>query len=449
MKPSSTDPAKVYITGIEVDDLFGHYSYDIPSGDQTFDPDLGILYGGNGTGKTTILKLVHHMTSGGKRRGHKSYIARTPFRSIALHFSNGYELVARRKGSEAGSFTMYLSHPQRGSRSASFIVKAGRVPTEKSDESDAQDSLIAQAAEDIPLASYFLGDDRKLDSDAFPNQGDDEESLYIRMRMYQRRGLDPATAEIEQPSQLQLAFERAQHWARTQALSGANIGAQNANSIYREVLQQLSFESDQQLSEDEEKSDSPSLYDELSRLAERSRDHSRFGLTTSFDHEGMSSIIEGARPERRKLMIRVLKPYVDGIRARLDAQDELHETLKVFTDTVNAFLFDKSIAFDVRGAGISVTTSSGTELAPDRLSSGERQIITLLCNILFARQHPSLVLIDEPELSLNVAWQRNLVPALLGCAEGGAIQFLLATHSIELLSHYRERVLPLRPVERS
>lgn len=446
MEPSSYDPAKVYITGIEVEDLFGHYSYDIPSGDQTFDPDLGILYGGNGTGKTTILKLVHHMISGGRRRGHKSYIARTPFRSIALHFSNGNELVAHRKDSEAGSFTMRLSHPQRKSMSADFIVIGGRIPTDKTELSDAQDSLVAQAAEHIPLASYFLGDDRRLDSDVFPNQDDDGESLYIRMRRYERRGFDPASVEIGQPSQLELAFERAQHWARTQALSGANIGAQNANSIYREVLEQLSFESDQQLSEDEEKADPPSLYDELSRLAERSRDHSRFGLTTSFDHEGMSSVIESARRERRNLMIRVLRPYVDGIKARLDAQDELYETLKVFADTVNAFLFDKSISFDVRGAGILVTTSSGIELPPDRLSSGERQIITQLCNILFARQHPSLVLIDEPELSLNVAWQRNLVPALLGCAEGSAIQFLLATHSIELLSHHRERVLPLRPV---
>ena len=67
----------------------------------------------------------------------------------------------------------------------------------------------------------------------------------------------------------------------------------------------------------------------------------------------------------------------------------------------------------------------------------------LFCNLLVSRQHPSLFLIDEPELSLNIKWQRKLVPALLSMTEASQIQLLMATHSIELLSSYRERVMRL------
>ena len=57
----------------------------------------------------------------------------------------------------------------------------------------------------------------------------------------------------------------------------------------------------------------------------------------------------------------------------------------------------------------------------------------------------SIIIIDEPEISLNVKWQRSLVQTLLDCVEGRAVQFILATHSIELLTHHKDHVLQLLP----
>jgi predicted ATPase len=53
-------------------------------------------------------------------------------------------------------------------------------------------------------------------------------------------------------------------------------------------------------------------------------------------------------------------------------------------------------------------------------------------------------IIDEPELSLNVKWQRRLVQSLLDCTEGASVQFLMASHSMELLARHRSHVVPLK-----
>jgi predicted ATPase len=60
-----------------------------------------------------------------------------------------------------------------------------------------------------------------------------------------------------------------------------------------------------------------------------------------------------------------------------------------------------------------------------------------------AKQRPSVFIIDEPELSLNVKWQRMLVSSLLAAAKDAQMQFVLATHSIELLARYNAYVVEL------
>lgn len=54
-------------------------------------------------------------------------------------------------------------------------------------------------------------------------------------------------------------------------------------------------------------------------------------------------------------------------------------------------------------------------------------------------------MIDEPEISLNIKWQRRLVQSLLDIAKGANTQFIFASHSMELLAQHRERVVRLEP----
>ncbi|TCN55926.1 putative ATP-binding protein involved in virulence [Rhodococcus sp. SMB37] len=63
------------------------------------------------------------------------------------------------------------------------------------------------------------------------------------------------------------------------------------------------------------------------------------------------------------------------------------------------------------------------------LSSGEKQLLTLLIEVLAVGE--STVMIDEPELSLHVDWQQQLIPSMRRINPNA--QLLLATHSPEIM----------------
>ncbi len=59
------------------------------------------------------------------------------------------------------------------------------------------------------------------------------------------------------------------------------------------------------------------------------------------------------------------------------------------------------------------------------------------------RSSKGLMLIDEPEISLNVKWQRDLVRALVAAFGGSGVQLVIATHSLEIASLYLGNVMKL------
>lgn len=70
---------------------------------------------------------------------------------------------------------------------------------------------------------------------------------------------------------------------------------------------------------------------------------------------------------------------------------------------------------------------------PSGLSSGEQQILVLAYEVLFRSESQTLVLIDEPELSLHVLWQDTFVEDLTRMGRVRSLQFILATHSPSLI----------------
>lgn len=425
---------------ISVRQLFGRYDYDLPAGKGSISPELGILYGGNGTGKTTILHLVHHMLSVATVRGHKTEVAQVPFKSMTLTFSDGLELQAARRNSDAGTFTMRVVRGNDVLDACVFEVIENRIPG-AGKHSERQDQFLYVQGIALNLYSYLLTDDRKFDSDLFPEPGEGRQ-------VFRERFFHSPFEIVEEDSaprpvhQLELAIDRAVGWAKSQALSGADVGSQNASTVYGDVVTQLASHAAPD-DTDIQGWSTTSIIDELNSIAERSTQHSRFGLPSSPVERRVIDALMHLPSERQSLVVPLLKPYVEALQARLDAQDLLYRTLDVFTSTLNRFLYDKEVTFDLRKGIVVRLNNRGVRLSPNKLSSGERQLMTLLCNLLFARQHSSLFIIDEPEISLNIVWQRDLIPALLECTAGSNVQFLLATHSIELLARYRKNVMQL------
>lgn len=430
------------VTHLSVEALFGRYSYDLPMAGEIFDSQLAILYGENGAGKTTLLRLLHNSVSCAHNRGHKSDIMRVPFKSFTAHFSGGIVLRAFRNKAEAGTYQMEFRRRGQKPVHTTFTSVEGRIIPQEGPHSDEQRLFLEGVKNGLELDSYFLADERILDSDLF--EEDEEEEAWTQYLDPQKRLIRVPTrtrVRTQRDRQLMLALRRAVQWVRPQALTGANTGSVNANSIYTDVIKRLSIEPEVEESLGPPVTESD-IIDELKRIAERASNQARFGLTPRIQTRDLVDAIRQTPPERRSLIISLLQPYLDSNKARLDAMEQLYRSLKAFMEHLNSFLIDKQISFDVR-RGLIVRSGEGSVISPENLSSGEKHLLMLFCNLLVSRQHPSLFLIDEPELSLNIKWQRKLVPALLSMTEASQIQLLMATHSIELLSSYRDRVMRL------
>ena len=112
-----------------------------------------------------------------------------------------------------------------------------------------------------------------------------------------------------------------------------------------------------------------------------------------------------------------------------EKQKPLDNLIKVYRDICNKYLIDKKVFYDESGIRIFVKSDlSGEEIELSKLSSGEKQIISILAKIYLAEERQRfMVLFDEPELSLSMIWQRQLLPDILNSNQ---CDFLLAvTHS--------------------
>lgn len=123
------------------------------------------------------------------------------------------------------------------------------------------------------------------------------------------------------------------------------------------------------------------------------------------------------------------------------ANTEEELTLKEVKEKVNAEIngvFD-ILDLDVKLTGLSkdeknmpiFVNSSGDEFDINQLSSGEKQLFLRTLSIKMLEPENSIILIDEPELSLHPKWQQRIIDVYKKIGKNN--QIIVATHSPHVL----------------
>jgi len=88
----------------------------------------------------------------------------------------------------------------------------------------------------------------------------------------------------------------------------------------------------------------------------------------------------------------------------------------------------KKLRFDQQTLTVIVSDNfTGDDILLSDLSSGEKQVISLMAIKHLSNDREKIILIDEPELSLSLKWQRMILPDL---SSGDNVSQLIAiTHS--------------------
>jgi ABC-type lipoprotein export system ATPase subunit len=130
----------------------------------------------------------------------------------------------------------------------------------------------------------------------------------------------------------------------------------------------------------------------------------------------------------------LIQTYIEDSRQKLAVLEPLRIKLQLFMEFLRQHYGHKRIIIDPE-VGLMIVTGSRrpAPLPPRKLSSGEQQMMVLAHQILFKATEGTLVLIDEPELSLHVLWQSTFVEDLAEMGKVNNLSFLLATHSPTLI----------------
>jgi len=112
--------------------------------------------------------------------------------------------------------------------------------------------------------------------------------------------------------------------------------------------------------------------------------------------------------------------------------EETRGKIDLFVRIINSRFSHKTIVIDEE-TGFTFRASNGLILRPEQLSSGEQHAVVILLELLFNTVPGTLILIDEPELSLHISWQQQFVRDIDEIVSHDNFDILIATHSPQII----------------
>jgi predicted ATP-dependent endonuclease of OLD family len=100
----------------------------------------------------------------------------------------------------------------------------------------------------------------------------------------------------------------------------------------------------------------------------------------------------------------------------LDIYTDLYsseEAIRKLVATCNKYFVGKTLTYNDANFTSKIIDRDGAALDWRVLSSGEKQVASLFTHLHLTKGTSQIVLIDEPELSLSVRWQKTLLPDIL------------------------------------
>lgn len=138
----------------------------------------------------------------------------------------------------------------------------------------------------------------------------------------------------------------------------------------------------------------------------------------------------------------LLKKLIVNMSNELNQESEYIQAINRLTEIFNEYIGpDKYLKISEEEAIVGFHSSDETHRI-SALSSGERHLLVLLTIFVIEGNRRQLFMVDEPELSLNMNWQRKLLPLLSELAPNAEI--VVASHSPSIAKANSNYLVELR-----
>lgn len=140
--------------------------------------------------------------------------------------------------------------------------------------------------------------------------------------------------------------------------------------------------------------------------------------------------IRNIEPKDHQTYDKIVYYFYSMLHDRLLQLKENEKIIISFFDACNAYLNNKKFVYNESNYTYNIVVSDGNserKIDLEHLSSGEKQVVSIFSYLYLSTINKSIILIDEPELSLSVPWQKKF---LLDISKGAQCAGLISvTHS--------------------
>ena len=420
------------LSQFSVDGLFGRYDHVVRfphAGEGSELPSVVILHGPNGVGKTTILRMLDGIM-------HLDYdmFRVTPFGQARLTFTKERELSVTRIGPDGPLNVIFGGH------------EVLLHPRDKGAYKPSDEDAVAEFRDDFTEAVQAISFELIETQRASKRLDDAAEEASWRLR-------DPAGRAPGPRERLRLGYrgtqrerdqslaERVKRFIAEAQVDAARFFRGRDPNLFERIFGALQKDELPEYSPDV-------LLKTLRRIRREDAISARLGLTADpWNQKQLTGFLRGLdKSPRGRQALLVLGAYVESLEARADLRRLVVDRLLRFERIMADFLMDKKVSTG-RQDGLRIEAADGTALSERQLSSGEFHLLYLMVSALVAKRRGTVIAIDEPEMSMHIAWQRKLIRNLIDCASNAVPQFVFATHSPDIVAEWREYMVRLGPVD--
>ncbi len=449
------------LTFASVTNLFGSLTHEIPLSSE----GITFVHGPNGSGKTATLSLIEAALSRNLAK-----LRSTWFSDLTLHFSNGTGLRIEREAREIKSIeaprtaierqeitTLTFIKIVREQSSGNLIEKERKLIQPSLYQEYARVSTSTRVTDQHVRLSRFIDQFLPFLERLGPRQWKAKETGQLLsytdvLEMYGDRlpfllpewvnticeSVRLSTIKAQRLLSISNQSTALGSESQQKVEDAVDVNAKELSMRIERTMAEATWSSQAKersfprriiLGEGFEKRSEPMLREQYKKLEEKIQGLVETGLYTD--------TVEIELPKKKLTPTHktIVALYLSDMTGKLEKFDDLQARLLAFREIIGAKLQRKEMVVDrQRGYYFKTTKGNVVELSPSALSSGEQHQIVMFYKLLFATAKSSLFLIDEPEISLHVEWQRQFLSDLLRVSKLMGHTFLVATHSPQIIN---------------
>ncbi|NEP57272.1 MAG: hypothetical protein F6K31_09640, partial [Symploca sp. SIO2G7] len=399
-----------YIKHIKAEGVLGRFDID-----QEFQEGVNVLFGKNGTGKTTLLHILANLLNGDYKR-----FAFTEFKTIRVQLDDETNIFVSKHKTEKDSYinvtindeyiakglsTAEIKQEQdTGARTvgASIYLYQGHITTVRKSQDD-------EGLEPILPVAYFPAFRTMIEAWAsaearliHPKEIQFKE-IQVLSTNFARELFGSFVPSLNYPSPIEIERELSEEIDEA-LLKIAHADREYLGELLPRIFQVLSKNSHSSEYTSLEEGGSEAILEEINSLVKKLEDYPlKAAPTITQLHNSVFSF--QVDEQTKRIAERVLKIYLQALRKVVAVQETSFRNIETYLNSINSFLEGKRIEIDIAESQLKVNKSVGIRFEAgtpktirgirSALSSGERQIVTLIyAATRMSKQQ--IVLIDEP-----------------------------------------------------